>query len=479
MSITRVGIIAVGTLLVLLAGCMVGPDYQQPEPVELANWHADLGYQGLEGEMLTDMAWFDIFQDEELQELILLALENNKNLLVAVERIEEARAANRVTRSALYPTLNLELLGEREDESSRTNTNAEQVDEVFFGLSAAWELDLWGGNRRASSAAFARYLSAEYGAQAVRLSVIADVSQSYFELQGTESRLDVNRDTLGAREQALVIAQKRHKGGLTSKLEVIQSQVELAQTRALLPKIEQQKLLAENQLALLLGEPPGHRELSRRLRDQIIPTKVIAGLPSTLMERRPDVMRAERELFAASESVGVATAQLFPNIRVTGSAGYESEDFDDMMDSDADFWILNLDVVMPLFNAGARRAQVTIAESRFNQARLRYEQVVLDAFREVSDSLNLFYKAGETLQAELELQSASTEYLSLAQKRYRNGVLAYIDVLDARRSLFEAQISVSVARQSQLFALVDLYKALGGGWDPQAIKELAGKTPAS
>ena len=233
-------------------------------------------------------------------------------------------------------------------------------------------------------------------------------------------------------------------------------------------------MIAENNLALLVGEPPGHRELSRRLRDQYIPAKVIAGLPSTLMERRPDVMRAERELRAASESVGVATARLFPNIRVTGSAGYESEDFDDILDNDAEFWILNLDVVMPLFNAGARRAQVTIAESRFNQARLRYEQVVLEAFREVSDSLNQFYKSGESLQAELELQSASAEYLSLAQKRYRNGVLAYIDVLDARRSLFEAQISVSVARQSQLFALVGLYKALGGGWDPAAIKEIAG-----
>jgi multidrug efflux system outer membrane protein len=470
MSVRRVGAILAMTVL---SGCMVGPDYQQPEQVALDDWHADLSYQNLEGETLTDIAWFDIFQDEDLRELVKIALEKNKNLLVAIERIEEARASNRIVRSALYPTLNAELLGERENESARTNTNPERVDEVFFGLSAGWELDLWGGNRRASNAAFARYLSAEYGAQAVRLSVIADVSRSYFELQGVESRLDINRDTLGAREQALVIAEKRYKGGLTSKLEVIQSQVELSQTRALLPKIEQQKLIAENRLALLLGEPPGHRELSQRLRDQYIPTAVIAGLPSTLMERRPDVMRAEQALRSASESVGVATAQLFPSIRVTGAGGYESEDFDDMLDSDADFWILNLDVVMPLFNAGARRAQVSAAESRFNQSRIGYELVVLEAFREVSDSLNQFYKAGETLTAELELQSASAEYLSLAQKRYRNGVLAYIDVLDARRSLFEAQISVSNARQSQLFALVGLYKALGGGWDPATIKELA------
>jgi multidrug efflux system outer membrane protein len=469
MNCSRLGALFVSLGLV---SCMVGPDYQQPETTAPESWHADLSYQKLEAETLTDLAWFDIFQDEELRELIRLALENNKSLLVAIERIAEARATNRIARSALYPTLDLELLGEREDESAATNTNPEQADEVFFGLSAGWELDLWGGNRRASRAAFARYLAAEYGAQAVRLSVIADVSQSYFQLQGVESRLNVNRDTLGAREQALAIAEKRFHGGLTSKLEVIQSRVDLATIRALLPKIEQQKLIAENQLSLLLGEAPGHRQLSRRLRDQYIPTTVVAGLPSTLMERRPDVMRAERELQSASESVGVATARLFPNIRVTGSGGYESEDFDDILDSDAEFWILNLDVVMPLFNSGARRAQVSVAESRFNQARLAYEQVVLEAFREVSDSLNQFYKSGETLAAELELEGASAEYLSLAQKRYRNGVLAYIDVLDARRSLFDAQISVSVARQSQLFALVALYKSLGGGWDPQVIKEI-------
>lgn len=465
----------VATLLpgLLLCGCMVGPDYERPQDPELENWHVDLSYEDLEGETLTDIAWFDIFQDEELRELILAALEKNKNLLVAIERIEEARANSRIARASLYPTLDAGFLIERESESQLAEVNARQDDAYFAGGLAAWELDLWGGNRRASNAAFARYLSAEYGAQAVRLSVIADVSSAYFSLQGSESRLSVNRNTLGARQQALVIAEKRFKGGLTSKLEVIQSEVDLATTRALLPKLEQQKLVAENQLALLLGEPPGHRELKRRLRDQYVPAGVVAGLPSSLMERRPDVMRAEQNLVSASERVGFATAQLFPSIRLTGALGYETEDFDDLLDSDGDYWIFNLDVVMPLFNAGARKAQVSAAESRFNQARLAYEQVVLEAFREVSDSLNGFYKAGETLEAELQLQSASNEYLVLAQKRYRNGVLAYIDVLDARRSLFEAQLSVSAARQRQMLALVSLYKALGGGWDPAAIQAVA------
>ena len=394
-------------------------------------------------------------------------------MLLAMERIEEARAGSIIARSALFPTLDAELNLEREDESKLTNTNPDQVDEFFLGPTVAWELDLWGRNRRASEAAFRRYLAAEYGAQAVRLSIIADVSATYFLLQGVEARLEINKDTLAAREQALVIAQKRHKGGLTSKLEVIQSEVDLAATRANLPKVEQQKLEAENQLSILLGENPSHKVVSQRMRDQYVPTEVTAGLPSALLRRRPDVMRAEQELRSASEGVGVATAGLYPNFQFTTAVGYESDDFDDIVDSDAEFWIINLDVAMPLFNAGARRAELSAAESRFNQARLRYEQVVIESFREVSDSLNKFYKAGETLEAELALERASAEYLRLAEKRYRNGVLAYLDVLDARRSLFDAQLSVSNAREGQLTALVALYKALGGGWDPEALEAIA------
>lgn len=452
---------------------MVGPDYEKPQVSAPEEWHVDLSYSNITEDSLTDLAWTEIFRDEQLKELILYALDNNRNMLLAIERIEEARAGARIARASLYPTIDAQLNLEREDESELTNSNPEQVDEYFLGPAAAWELDLWGRNRRASRSAFASYLAAEYGAQSVRLSIIADVSRTYFQLQGIEARLAINLDTLHAREQALVIAGKRHKGGLTSKLEVIQSEVDLASTRAGLPKVQQSKLVAENQLAILLGENPGHRTVQQRMRDQYVPTEVTAGLPSQLLRRRPDVMRAEQRLIAASEAVGVATAGLYPSIRLTGAGGFQSDDFDDLTDSDGEFWIINLDVTMPLFNAGARRAQLSAAESRFNQSRLGFEQVVLEAFREVSDALNLFYKAGETLDAELALERASAEYLRLAEKRYRNGVLAYIDVLDARRSLFEAQISVSAGREVQLLALVTLYRALGGGWDPEVIEALA------
>jgi multidrug efflux system outer membrane protein len=456
-------------LAATLSACMVGPDYERPDSSVVDDWHADLKYKSIAEPSLADQEWIDLFQDEQLHAVVLQALQQNKELLIAIERIEESRAVHRVTRSALFPSLDLELTGERERESNLTETNADKVDELFFGPSASWELDLWGKNRRANRAAYADYLATEYGAQAVRLSLIAEVCRSYFELQGVDSRLQINYNTMDSRKQAVVIAEKRFRGGITSSLEVKQAEVEFASTRASVPIIEQSKLEVENQLAVLMGLPPQHLVLASSLEDQYIPATVLAGLPSTLMERRPDIMQAEQRLIAASESVGVATARLFPSIALTGSLGYQTQDFDDLLDSDGKFWILNIDIAMPLFNAGARRAQLSAAESRFNQARLRYEQQVIEALREVSNALNQFYKSGETLDALLDLQTASEEYLSLATKRYRNGVLSYLDVLDAQRSLFEAQLSASSARQAQLFALVDLYKALGGGWAPAAV----------
>jgi len=456
-------------LITLLTGCMVGPDYERPETQALESWHIDAAYRDTKGDPLSDSVWTNIFQDEQLQATIITALEHNKNLLLAIERIEEARAINRISRSALYPSLDFVIDTEREQESERIDANAEAQNEIFFGPTVAWEIDLWGRNRRSNNAAYARYLAAEYGAQAVRLSLIADVSRTYFELQGLESRLDISIDTLGSREQALLIANKRHKGGLTSKLEVIQSEVEMATTRALIPQVEQSKLTVENQLSVLMGMAPQHQSVPQGLDDQFIPEKVTAGLPASLLQRRPDAMRAGQELIAASELIGVSKARLFPSIRLTGDLGFKTTEFSSMLDSDGKYWIIELDVIMPLFNAGARKAEVSAAESRFNQARLIYEQVVLEALREVSDALNRFYKSGETFQALLELERASAEYLKLAEKRYRNGILAYLDVLDAQRALFDARISVSEARQAQLFALVDLYKALGGGWDPEAI----------
>ncbi|MBO6657953.1 MAG: efflux transporter outer membrane subunit [Pseudomonadales bacterium] len=459
--------------MVLLSGCMLGPNYERPETPGIDSWHIDTAYQETGSASVRDLDWSEIFNDEQLKTAIAAALENNRDMLLAIERIQEARATARIARSGIFPTFDLDLHGEREAESGLTNDPAETADQFTFAAAMAWEMDIWGKQRRTNSAAFAEYLAAEYGAQAVRLSLIADVALAYFELQGLESRLDINKRTLIARERALEIAEKRHKGGLTSKLEVIQSDVEVAATRSQIPQVEQSKLVVENQLSLLMGLPPTHLAMARDLEDHFIPESVTAGLASDLLERRPDIMQTEQNLIAASERVGAAKAALFPSFQLTGSLGYETEDFDGLLDSDGNAWILELDVVQPLFYSGARRAQLSAAESRFNQARLAYQKTVLEAFQETSNALNQFHKSTETLNALSDLERSSAEYLRLAEKRYRNGVLAYIDVLDARRQLFDAQISVSQARQEQLFALVNLYKAVGGGWNPKAISEIA------
>ncbi len=452
---------------------MMGPDYERPAVPDIDHWHMDTNYESAGAASVSDLEWSEIFNDEQLRNAIETALTNNKDMLIALERIAQARAASRVTRGLLFPDIDLDLHGEREDESGLTNNPPEIADEFSLAPALSWEIDIWGGNRRANNAAYADYLAAAYGAQAVRLSLIAEVAQAYFELQGIESRLAINQRTLAARERALEIAHKRHEGGLTSKLEVIQSDVEVANTRSQIPQVEQRKLVVENQLSLLMGMPPTHLELDRDLEDHDLPGQVTGGLASDLLERRPDIMQAEQNLIAASERVGVATSRLFPSIQMTGSYGFETEDFEDLLDSDGKAWILELDISQPLFNSGARRAELTAAESRFNQARIEYERIILIAFREVSDALNQFHKSTETLDALSDLEQSSAEYLGLAEKRYRNGVLAYIDVLDARRQLFDAQIAVSLALQDQMFALVNLYKAVGGGWDPEAVQALA------
>ncbi|QFU77380.1 efflux transporter outer membrane subunit [Halioglobus maricola] len=453
----------------LLGGCMVGPDYQRAEVPLSDDWHMDLQYKRLAEPSLAEQTWLDLFQDEQLQNVVQQALQSNRGLLQAIERIEEARAMHRIGRAPLFPSFDLELSGERENESGLTNSAPSLDNEFFFGASASWELDLWGKNRRAGRAAYAQYLASEYGAQAVRLSLIADTCQAYFQLQGINARLSTNYDTLSARGKSREIAEKRFRGGLTSSLEVKQAEVELAASRATIPQAEQKKLAAENELSVLMGLAPQHIELQGELDEQFVPTTVTAGLPSSLLQRRPDLIQAEQELIAASEEIGIAKARLFPNIALTGQYGTETAEFSDLLDSDGRYWILEIDILMPLFNAGARRAELSAAESRFNQARLGYEQAVLEALRETSDALSQFYKAGESLEAQLALEKASSEYLALATKRYRNGVLAYLDVLDAQRLLFDAQLAVSNAREAQLFALVDLYKALGGGWDPEAV----------
>lgn len=472
-------VISLFAAVLMFSACKVGPDYERPEVPVPPGWAdnavAVIGTPKDDAVRISSLGWADLFQDAELKAVIQQALDHNKDLQIAVERVAQARAYATIAGAGRWPTIDAAQLSERESESALTNDPPDpRADELFLGLTFAWEIDLWGRQRRISDAGFARYLAAEYGAQAVRLSLIAEVASAYFDLQGARAREVISHETVAARMRSWEIAQKRFRGGLTSRLEVTQSEVDLASSRGALVRAEQQTALAQNRLSILLGQPPGPQSLQVALDQHDIPADVTADLPLRLLDRRPDLMAAEQEVIAACQEVGVATADLLPNIFLTADGGIQSQDFDDLLNRDGDFWIVNLDILMPLFNAGARRAELTAAEHRYNEARLQWEQALLGALREVADALVRFRKSGEELEAVLVLQQASEEYLTLAFKRYRNGVLAYIDVLDAQRSLYLAQIGVSQARLARLQALVQIYKSLGGGWNPEEFQTTIG-----
>ena len=454
-------------LPLLFSACALGPDYERPEYQFNDYWYGDYGQESLDQDSLSRVRWWDLFDDPQLEEFIRQALDNNHDLRLAVLRIEEARSSATVAGSGLWPSLGIGVDASREKESALTNSEPTIENTFFFGPQLSWELDLWGANRRTKNAANAEFWASEYAAQAVRLSLISEVASTYFALQSADARLAISHETLKIREKGLDIAEKRFKGGLTSKLEVKQTEVELESTRALIPSIEQLRHELENRLSLLMGKQGERITLQTTLFDHALERKVGAGLPASLIERRPDIIEAENLLRASSERIGVAQAAFLPNISLTGSFGVESEEFQDLLSTNGQAWVIELNALAPLFNAGRISAQYKASKTRYQQDLVRYEQTVLKALHEVSDLINAFYKNQTALDAQATLVSASNEYLELAIKRYRNGVLAYIDVLDAQRRLFDAQLSESQVREKQLQITVDLYKALGGGWEQE------------
>jgi len=457
----------------LLSSCMVGPDYEKPKIPLPNSWYQgndkSIEFPDDQTELFAELQWWDIFQDETLNKLINAALKNNRDLKKALLNIEKARATHQIEGSILYPSVDLRQEIEREGLSTLEDGTDDIAVDQHLAFDLAWEVDLWGANRRKSDAAFADYLGSGYGWRSVRLTLISDVASTYFELLGAKEQLLINITTLAARKRSFEIAEKRFKGGLTSKLEVQQAKVELASAKVSVPGSEWNLLSIENRLSILLDVNPREYNLTAQLEQQHIPEIIKPGLPSNLLQRRPDIMRTEQALRIATEQVGIAKAAFFPSLKLTSSVGFETVEFEDLLDSDGKKWIIESNLLFPIFHAGRLNAQFSVAEIELKKAKLAYEQSVLQSMREVSDALKHFYKSKEILQAHLELVEASNEYYVLAMKRYRIGILAYLDVLDAQRKLLDAQLKVSSSRESQLQSMVSLYKALGGGWEEDDI----------
>ena len=455
----------------LLTGCMLGPDYQRPAvPVPAEFRSAEPPAPGREAVSLADMQWFALFQDERLQALIRTALENNYDVRTAVTRVLEAQAQLGVTRSFLLPTVD-GTAGVARQRASQENfipipPGVSPVGNAFaLGLTLNWEVDVWGRIRRETEAARAELLSTEWGRRAVLVTVISQVASAYFALRDLDSELEIAQRTLASRQKSLRLTQLRLERGVSTGLEVRQAETLVYGAAATIPDLERQIVQTENAIRLLLAQPPGDILRGRTLTEQPAPPEIPAGLPAALLDRRPDIRASEELLVAANAQIGAAKALYFPRISITGLLGIQSAEMSNFVKSGALAWSIGADALQPIFNYGRIRSINAATQARYLQLLVQYEQTIQTSFREVSDALIGYYKTREQRAQQELLVGAQQARTVLANKRFFGGLDTYLQVLDAERDLFEAELQLVRLQRDELLNLVGLYRALGGGWE--------------
>ena len=436
-----------------LVSCKIGKKYTRPE-LNLPTTFSDT----LQTDSLTvaDIKWWDIYTDTVLQRLIRTSLSYNKDMLAAAARVKESNFALRMEKAKLYPGRSADALAEREYD--RSPANLFNTEAIF-----SWELDLWGKLRWGSQASLAAYLQTVEGQRAMQMTLIAQVAQAYFELQALDMELSIVRQTYDARVESVRLAKLRFEGGLTSETAFRQAQVELAKTRTLIPDLERRIRLKENDISLLTGAYPGSIPRGKSIEDQMLPHELPTGLPSSLLERRPDIRAAEYKLKAANAKVGIAYTSMFPQITLTARYGRENNELSGFLT--APYFYLGGKLLAPILNAGSNRAKLKASRAALEQETYKYQQTVLVAFKEVDNALTTFSKIREMRKARSRLEQAARSYMELATLQYINGVISYLDVLDAQRGYFDAQIGLNNAVRDELLSVVNLYSALGGGWE--------------
>jgi outer membrane protein, multidrug efflux system len=454
---------------VLLSGCAaVGPNYKRPEMAPPPAYRDAPGPPAAES--LADVPWWQVFGDEALQALIRDAVAYNHDLRIATGRVQEARALAGVAKSFLYPEVNLTAgyTGTQVSRNAEASGVSRDVDRTFHSTSLtasmAWELDLFGRLRRNTEAAFARYMATEEGRRAVLVTLVSDVATSYFLLREFDLQLEIARRTLTLNDQTVGFYTDRLTGGVSNRLELDQARANRALTGATIPEIERQISILENAISVLAGRPPGAITRGRTLDEQAVPPSVPVGVPAALLERRPDVVGAERLLVAANADIGAAKALFYPTITLTGSGGIVSSDLSDLLKGDSVIWSFGAGLFQPLFNAGRNRRNYEAALARFDQALAAYQQSALNAYREVADALVTIQKLAqvraEQEQGVLALRDAS----ELSRARYDSGLANYLEILIADQQLFQLELQLAQTRGDQLRAFAQLYRALGGGW---------------
>jgi len=450
---------------VLMTGCKVGPNYHRPA-VQTPGVYRDLTENPqaqAQAASFADLPWWQVFQDPQLQELIRTALKENYDLQLATERITAARAQVAITRSNLFPQVQGDAnFSGGKDPSTQSKFN-------FLGLTAdaAFQLDLFGRLRRATEASRAELLATEDAKNTVVLTLVSDVASNYFQLLDLDLQLRITQDTVKAQQESVKLTRLRLDHGVATKLDVLQALQVLDTADAEIPDLERQIGQQEDAISILLGRYPEGVRRGRPLVEQPLPPEVPPGLPSSLLERRPDIREVEQELIAANAEIGVARAAFFPQISLTGSGGGafgRSTLFTGLMSSQTGIWSYGAQVSQPIFTGGALRGNLKLAESEHRQELIAYKQVIQLAFRDVSDALIGYQKLHEVRVAQEITVKDLQDSVSTSLVRYRGGITTYLEVLDGQRSLFSAEIVLAQARGNEYQSLVQLYKALGGGW---------------
>ncbi|MCU0972703.1 MAG: efflux transporter outer membrane subunit [Burkholderiales bacterium] len=453
----------------VLAGCKVGPDYARPQ----VDTPAAFRYEVINAPDIVNTAWWEQFNDPVLNQLITTALAQNKDVRIAAARVEEAAGALGTTRSQLFPQVGAGADIARQEVSrfSGTNTLREDVNRTFTSyqalLSASWEIDFFGKLQRQTESARATLLATEDGRRATLLTLVAAVANEYVALCALDKQLEISRRTADSRGETVRLFELRYKGGVVAELEVEQARSEYEQALAAIPDLERLIVQQENLISALLGSNPGPIPRGKTLDNLTLPA-VPAGLPSELLERRPDLLQAEQNLVAANAQIGAAKALYYPSSALTGQAGTLSTQWSKLFTADARVWNFGPTLNVPIFTAGAIRGQVAQAEARQQQAVYEYQQAIQTAFRETEDALVDQNKLREQLTVQARRVRALKAYARLARLRYDSGFTSFLEVLDAERSLFIAELDYT-RNQGDLFqALVNIYKAMGGGWVVQA-----------
>jgi outer membrane protein, multidrug efflux system len=449
----------------LLTACKVGPNYHQP-PVQTPTAYRDLsGNPQVQAQTASyaDLPWWQVFQDPKLQELIRIALKQNYDLQLATERINAARAQVAITRSSLFP----QVQGVGNFSGGKEYNFQTGYNFLTLAADATFQLDFFGRLRRATEASRAQLLATEAARQTVILTLVSDVASDYFILLELDLQLQITQGTVTNQIDSVKLTTRRLQYGVATKLDVLQAQQVLDTANATVPDLERQIAQQENAINILLGNYPQDVVRGLPLVKEPLPPEVPPGIPSSMMERRPDIREAEQNLIAANAEIGVAKADFFPQVSLTGSGGGafgRSSAFSSLMNSQVGFWTYGAQVSQPIFTGGALRGNLNFAESQQKQALIVYRQTIQRAFGDVSDALIGYKKFHEVRMRQQEYVADLQESVRLSTLRYQGGTTTYLEVLDGQRSLYSAELTLAQARGNEYQSLVQVYRALGGGW---------------